>query len=113
MLIVECYYTCKPGTRAQVLEYCKENIEGTRKEEGNISYMHYPDPNDENSVFVFEKWENAELFNKHDKTKHHKKFSALRRPLLEPNSFKIWIYDAEICEPVLNRVREFVKGHIN
>lgn len=57
MLLVEAYYTCKPGKRPELLEIVKPNIEGTRKEPGNISYMHYPDPNNENNMFVFEKWE--------------------------------------------------------
>lgn len=113
MLIVEAYYICKPGTRPQLLEYVKDNIAGTRQEPGNISYQHYPDPENEDAMFVFEKWESAELFNQHDKTEHHKKFCALRRPLLMPGSYKIWIYDAEICAPVHNRVQEFVKAHIN
>ncbi len=113
MLIVEAYYTCKPGMRPKLLEIVKPNIEGTHKEPGNISYMHYPDPDDENKMFVFEKWESLELFNNHSKTEHHKTFCALRRPLLEPGSYFITIYNAEVNEERTKQSREFVKAAIN
>lgn len=113
MLIVEAYYTCKPGTRKELLEIVKPNIAGTRKEPGNISYMHYPDPNDETGMFVFEKWESVELFNNHSKTEHHKAFCAARRPLLEPGSYQITIYNAEVNEARTQQSREFVKKAIN
>jgi quinol monooxygenase YgiN len=113
MLIVTAYYLCKEDKRDEVLEYCQENIRETRKEPGNISYMHYPDPENDNGVFVLEKWENETLFDKHDKTEHHRKFSALRRPLLQPNSYEITIYNAEPNDRENDRVHEFVKNHIN
>ncbi|HAR50036.1 hypothetical protein ER57_13330 [Smithella sp. SCADC] len=62
MLIVECTYRCKPGTRDQLLAIVKPNVEGSRKEKGNISYTQYPSPENDVDMFVFEKWENPEVF---------------------------------------------------
>jgi len=57
MLIIECTCRCKPGTRDQFLEIVKPNVEGSRKEKGNISYTPYPSPDNDVDMFVFEKWE--------------------------------------------------------
>lgn len=113
MLIVEAYYTCKPGSRSKVLELVKPNCEGTRREPGNISYEHYPSPENDNDVFVFEKWESVELFNEHAKTEHHKTFCAARRAHLEPGSYHITIYHAQENVERTRQSREFVKSAIN
>ena len=113
MLIVEAYYTCKPGMRDKLLEIVKPNIDGTRREPGNISYAHYPSPDNDVDMFVFEKWESLELFNNHSKTEHHKTFCAARRPLLEAGSYFITIYNAEVTEERTQQSREFVRRAIN
>lgn len=113
MLIVEAYYRCKPGSRDQLMELLKPNVEATRKEPGNLSYAHYPSPDNDVDVFVFEKWENVELFNHHSKTEHHQTFCSARRPLLEPGSYHITIYNAEENVERTAKSREFVKLSIN
>ena len=114
MLLVEAYYRCKPGMRDKLFEILKENVECTRKEPGNISYAHYPSPDNDQDVFVFEKWENLEIFENHPKTEHHKRFCELRRPLLEANSYKITFYDAEVNVPRTEYSNNiFVKQNIN
>jgi|GEM_PF-159985 len=113
MLIVEAYYRVKPGLRDQLIEIAKLNVDATRLEEGNISYEHYPSSEDPDSMFVFEKWESVELFNHHSKTEHHKAFCVSRRPLLEPNSYHITIYNAEENVERTKQSREFVKNAIN
>ena len=113
MLLVEAYYTCKPGTRDQLLEIVKPNVEGSRKEPGNISYTHYPSPENDQDMFVFEKWESVELFMSHSETEHHKTFCTLRRPLLEPNSDHITMYDSEENVELTQYAREFARTSIN
>lgn len=106
MLIVEVHYTCKPGRRAEVLELAKPNVVGTRQEKGNLAYTHFASPDDENEVFVFEKWESVEAFQKHPTMEHHRVFSAARKPLLEPGKFFITIYNSEENEELTRFIRE-------
>ena len=113
MLIVEATYRCKPGMRDQLLAILKPNVEGTRKEKGNISYAHYPSPENDADMFVFEKWENPEVFAGHSSTPHHQAFCAARRPLLEPNSYHITFWNSEVNEELTASARAFVKVHIN
>lgn len=113
MLLVEAYYRCKPGMRTRLLEIVKANVEGTRKEPGNISYTHYPDPDDDCGMFVFEKWENEAAFRPHADTEHHRTFCTLRAPLLEPNSYQITFYNAEVNENMTAKARAFAKTNIN
>lgn len=113
MLMVEAYYRVKPGMRDKLMEVCKPNVDGTRKEKGCISYTHYPSPEDEQGMFVFEKWESLELFNEHAKQEHHKNFCVARRPLLEPGSYHITIYNAEENVERTRQSREFVKQAID
>ena len=110
MLLVEVYYTCKPGTRDQVLEFAKVNVAATRQESGNLSYTQYPSPDNDQDMFVFEKWESVEHFMSHSKTEHNKTFSALRRPHLEPGSYQITIYNAEENVELTEAVRAAVKA---
>ncbi len=113
MLIVEATYRCKPGTRDRLLEILKPNVEGTRKEKGNISYSHYPSPENEVDMFVFEKWENPEVFAGHSSTPHHRAFCAARRSLLEPDSYHITFWNSEVNEELTASARAFVKANIN
>lgn len=113
MLIVEAAYRCKPGKRDQLLAILKANVEGTRKEKGNISYAHYPSLENNVDMFVFEKWENPEVFAGHSRTPHHRAFCAARRPLLEPDSYHIIFWNSEVNEELTASAREFVKAHIN
>jgi autoinducer 2-degrading protein len=113
MLIVEATYRCKPGTRDRLLEILKANVEGTRREKGNISYAHYPSPENEVYMFVFEKWENPEVFAGHSRTPHHQAFCAARRPLLEPDSYHITFWNSEVNEELTSSALAFVKANIN
>ena len=113
MLIVIASYTCKPGKRPELLEIMKDNIINTRKEPGNISYDHFPSPWNDCDMHVTERWESVEAFLPHGDTEHHKRFSALRRPLLEPNSYHITLYDSEENVELTELTRKFAREHIN
>ena len=113
MIIVEVYYRAKPGMREKILELAKPNVEGSRKEKGNLSYTHYPSPENDQDVFVFEKWESFADLDAHGKTEHHRTFSAARAPLLESNSFKITIWDSELNEAQTKSSQEFANRAIN
>lgn len=113
MLIVEAYYRVKPGKRDELIKIAQINIDATRKEVGNITYNHYPSSEDTQGMFVFEIWENEEVFNYHPKTEHHKQFCMDRRPLIEPNSYKITMYNAEVNEERTNSARAFATKNID
>ena len=113
MLIVEATFRCKPGTRDRLLEIVKPNVEDTRREKRNISYTHYPSPENDVDMFVFEKWESPELFAGHSSTPHHQTFCAVRRPLLDPDSYQITFWNGEVNERLTASSRAFVKAHIN
>ncbi|MDL2219502.1 antibiotic biosynthesis monooxygenase [Ruminococcaceae bacterium OttesenSCG-928-O06] len=113
MIIVEVYYRAKPGKRAEILELAKDNIAKSRQEKGNLSYSHYPSFENDQDVFVFEKWEEAEDLIAHTKMPHHQAFSAARRPLLEDGSFKITVWDSTVNEATTNFGTGFVKENIN
>lgn len=113
MLIVVAKYTCKPGMRDELMKILVDNVENTRKEPGNISYDHFPSWENENDMYVLERWENLEVFQPHSSTEHHKRFCALRRPLLEPNSYHITFYNAEENVEYTNVARAWSQEHIN
>ena len=113
MIIVEASYRVKPGMRDKLLELCKANMEGSRKEPGNIAYTHYPSPDNDQDVFVFEKWESEEAFSTHSSTKHHQEFCKLRAPMLEPNTYQITFYNSEINQKMTDAARAFAKTNIN
>ena len=95
MLIFVAKYTCKPGIRDELIRIVKDNVENTRKEDGNISYDHFVSYENEDDMYVLERWESYEKFAPHSLTEHHKRFCKLRGPLLVPGSYKLNIYVAE------------------
>lgn len=113
MIIVEVYYRAKPGKRDEIIQLAKPNVEGSRKEKGNISYTHYASIENDQDMFVFERWENADALRAHGASEHHKAFSAARRPLLEEGSFKITVYNAEEDLAIKAENEAFVKKNIN
>lgn len=113
MIIVEVYYRAKPGMRDKIIELAKPNVDGSRKEKGNISYTHYASIENDQDMFVFERWENPDALRAHSKTEHHMAFSAARRPLLEEGSFKMTVYDATENVEITQESAAFVKKAIN
>lgn len=97
-VIITVWYSVKPGTREQCIELAKKNVEETRKEEGNLSYAHYPSVENEQDMFVMEVWESMEAVKKHMNAPHYLAFSQARKPMLVEGSFRYVIYSGEEIE---------------
>ncbi|MDJ0105184.1 MULTISPECIES: putative quinol monooxygenase [Rhodococcus] len=96
MIICEVYYSVKPGLRNELLEIVEANVRETRKEEGNISYTHYPSVEDDTGMFVFEVWRRAQDVEAHIRAEHYLAFSQKRKPMLQEGTYKFRTYEAAI-----------------
>lgn len=94
-VVITVWYTCKPGMRSRVMELAKKNVEGTRKEPGNLVYAHYPSMENDQDMFVIEVWENLEAVQKHIYQPHYLEFSQARKPLLVEGTYRYVTYFAE------------------
>lgn len=95
MIIISVWYTVKPGLRDKVMELAGPNVEGTRKEPGNIEYTHYPSMENDQDMFVYEVWESKEAVEAHTHAKHYLDFALARKPMLVEGSYRYIIYDAK------------------
>lgn len=87
-IICAVKYRMKPGTRDQLMEIAKINMEKTRQEKGNLSYTHYPSMENDQDMFVFELWETREDVERHCKAPHYLEFARKRLPMMESYEFK-------------------------
>ena len=95
MIILNVFYSCKPGTRDEVIKLAQDCVDKSRLEEGNITYGQYPVPGTDDDVFVCEVWESKEALAKHSQSDHYKAFGEARKPYAVPGKFKIKAYEAE------------------
>ncbi len=89
-IICAVKYRMKPGTRDQLMEIAKINMEKTRQEKGNLSYTHYPSMENDTDMFVFELWETIEDVNAHCQAPHYLEFARKRLPMMESYEFKTY-----------------------
>ena len=97
-VIITVWYSVKPGMREQCIELARKNVEETRKEEGNLSYAHYPSIENEQDMFVMEVWESMEAVKKHISAPHYLAFSQARKPMLVEGSYRYVIYSGKEVE---------------
>jgi quinol monooxygenase YgiN len=85
MFTIHAFFKVEPKHRDEFLAVAKKVVEGTRTEEGNISYNLLEDAEQPN-VFVFlEKWQDQNALDIHEKTPHFGEFvKAVKGLLLEP-----------------------------
>lgn len=102
-IIVSVKYRLKPGKRDELLSFVKDNVMNTRKEPGNLAYTHYPSPDDDQEMFVFEMWERIEDLDKHINMPHYIAFSERRMPILE--SYESHAYEADLYRTRLKAPR--------
>ncbi len=70
MIIVAVRITTLPGKRDDLLARSRALVEATRKEPGNVSYGFYSDPENSDSVLIFEQWASRQALDEHSKTAH-------------------------------------------
>ncbi|WP_297210381.1 putative quinol monooxygenase [uncultured Flavonifractor sp.] len=83
MVTIAVQYRLKPGEREKLLQFVMDNVINTRKEKGNLYYVHYPSIENDQDMFVFECWETEEDVNRHNSAPHFLEFAMKRKPMLE------------------------------
>lgn len=80
MIVMNVTYKCKPNMREAYLERLRaEGVgEGSRADEGNIKYDYYRSVDDENELFLLEKWEHEEGLKKHAEQPHFKRLMEFK-----------------------------------
>lgn len=58
----------------EMVEALKKVTDGTRKEEGNISYDLFQDINDPLKYIILETWKSQDAIKEHNQTEHYKTF---------------------------------------
>lgn len=93
MIVIIARIDVKPGERNRVIELAQPCLEGTRREDGCISYelMAHTDHPD-NLVFV-EQWRDKAALHAHFDTPHLKAFKEARDPYVNGPS-KLSIFEA-------------------
>lgn len=82
MIILNVTYNIKPGMRASFVNALQENHieECVSNEPGNLVYSFYLpiNPEDENQVFLLERYEDEEAFAFHKEQEHFKKLQEIK-----------------------------------
>lgn len=68
--------TAKEETNTEVFESIKKVVEGTRAEEGNISYVLHQDLANPYSYTIIEVWKSLEAIELHNASAHFKTFES-------------------------------------
>ncbi|MFW6027826.1 MAG: putative quinol monooxygenase [bacterium] len=100
MLIVAGHVTLAAGEVEKVLPIARRMVEETRKEAGCVEYGFARDVSAENTIRIFEIWENREALDAHFATPHMAEFNkALGEVKIESVSIKI--YDVSGVHPLM------------
>ena len=94
MIMVTAKIKAKNGEKDKIVEKAQDVIESTRLESGCISYDLFASTEDDNTLMMFEKWENQDVLNIHMQTEHFKEFGKAIEELLAEN-LKIYVYSVE------------------
>ena len=85
MIVLNVTYKCKEKMREAFLEAIwSEGIDvASRSEEGNIKYDYYLPTENDNEVFLLEKWQDAEAVKVHSGQAHFKRLGELKATYVE------------------------------
>ena len=85
MIVLNVTYKCKENMREAFLEAIwSEGIDvASRSEEGNIKYDYYLAADNDNEVFLLEKWQDAEAVKVHSGQAHFKRLGELKATYVE------------------------------
>lgn len=81
-LLVVAKAKVKPEHRDAFVKAATACAEVTRKEQGNVSYRFYEDPNERASFLFFEEWKDQAAIDAHFKAPHLATFFATVQPCL-------------------------------
>lgn len=74
-LVIVAHVTVKQGYQAELEKAFKAVVDGTRKEEGNISYILHQDVNNPMKYTFVEIWKSQEAINAHNSSAHFQEFA--------------------------------------
>ncbi|BAE85571.1 putative quinol monooxygenase [Desulfitobacterium hafniense] len=98
MIIAITSFKTKPGQRSEFVELAQDCIKGTHAEKGNVMYEALLAPEDENTVFYIEQWENLETAVAHLQAPHYLAFSQ-KSVELRVGEPKVELFNAEKLTP--------------
>ena len=94
MIIVTVKYAAKSGCRDKVIELATAMARHSRTEKGCLAYDQLPSAENDQDIFVLEKWETKEDLNVHLKTSQFAKFNTDRKPYVVENSQSLQVFEA-------------------
>ena len=91
VLRLNCPTVVTEETREAAIELCKELVEASRADEGNISYDAFVSCTDPCKMLIFETWQNQEVLDKHSAAEHFTRLVPQIQELgsLEVETFKL------------------------
>ena len=95
MIVLTAKYKALPGMRDKILEVAAPCVAATRQEKGNLEYTLYLSSEDPDGILCFERWENAACLQAHGTQPHYTAFGEARKPLFDPESFQLNVYQVE------------------
>ena len=91
MIIIHAFIKVKPESKQQFLRAADKVMEGSKAEEGNISYHLYEDVKDPSTFVMVEEWKDKDATTFHRETEHYKAFGKeIKEHLAKPNEVKIF-----------------------
>ncbi len=76
MIVIAGTATVKPEKWEEAAQRAQKMSQATEAEQGCISYRFYVRPEDRNTFFIFEEWENQEALMRHFQARHFQEFGA-------------------------------------
>lgn len=85
MIILNVTYKCKRGMRDAYLKALNDEglIDACRDEDGNLSYVFYFNPENEDELLLVEKWKDAEALAIHNQMPHFKRTGEIKSEYIE------------------------------
>ena len=94
MIMVTAKITAKPGEKDKIILKSQNLIKSTRLELGCISYNLYASTEDDDTLLMFEQWENHDVLKLHMVTKHFKSFNeSIKDNIAKEVEIKVYMGD--------------------
>ncbi|MDP4162316.1 MAG: putative quinol monooxygenase [Bacillota bacterium] len=82
MIVIHAFIKVNPEKRDEFLEAANLVMEGSKAEEGNISYHLYEDTKESNAFVMVEEWKDLDAVRFHGGTPHYLTFGSMSKGLL-------------------------------
>lgn len=79
-------HIAKPQQRETLLQALKKNVEGSRKEPGNIAFEVFEDTTNPGTFYLVEDWQSMDAIAKHRETQHFKEYMEQAETFLAQRS---------------------------